>query len=699
MDRKKRPSGILTGFGLKAGGLVTLLITIQLLFGTIPAAQETTPAAVVLTMIRAARFHNYARVAFEFGSRFQLEKPVRQDNEIRFRLKNAQTTLPAYREFKISKTWVRLEKAGNDLEVKVGFLNKSDRIRYEVLNDPDRLLVKFYREESGRLVLSEPAAADIENPGRQAPAMIAESPPAEAVPAKASLDIPSAPIKEGPAANAPPDKTAATGQENPAAKASPDKTRAMEAEIEPEAVVSAKAATAEAPPPAETSPPEKAAEALRPAASEPAGQNLKAVAQSAQENLMTLNFFQTDIREILSALAMQQERNIVTAKDVSGKVSVHLYRVSFERALSSICQAGGFSFHKQGTIYFVFKPKKEQDPQISNLEMRIFKLEYADMGKIQDVLSAIPNIRMIKLHEPSKTVIIEDTPENIAKVETLIRFWDTRPKQVLIEAKILEITLTDDMALGVDWEKVLGDVRIGTGGFSRAVLPKTTNVSPIPAEGAGLFANIITGAGTTEQFAAAIDLLEEKTQIRTLSTPKILAIHGKPAKVIVGGQQGYTVTTTNLGVSTETIEFIDTGTILDITPYIDHENNVLLRVEPEQTSAKLEEGIPVTSSTKVTTWMMARNGETVFIGGLIQEIGTKTWSGIPCLGDVPLVKYLFGRSTKATDKGELIVLITPQILEMGTPKSQEVIEKTKAIEKYFEEKGKEIEKHFMEFME
>jgi len=402
---------------------------------------------------------------------------------------------------------------------------------------------------------------------------------------------------------------------------------------------------------------------------------------SISENLLTLNFYKRDIREILSALAVQQQINIVMNRDVSGEVSVHLYRVPLDKALDSICQAGGFSYKKQGDVYFLFKPKIELEPLASQVKMEIFKIEYADMDNIQEVLTAIPNIRLIKIHEPTKTVIVEDTPENIKKIETLIRYWDARPKQVLIEAKILEITLTDDMSLGVNWEKVLGDVRIGTGGFSQAVLPTTGPVSPVADDGTGIFANIITGAGTTHQFAAAIDALQQKTTVKTLSAPKILAIHSKQAKVVVGGQQGYKVTTVNEGIQTETIQFIDTGTILDITPYVDIHNNILLKVQPELTSAKLEEDIPVTSSTKVTTWMMAKNGETVFIAGLIQDIKTETWAGVPCLGDIPGIRLLFGKTFDAINKSELIVLITPQVLEDRAPQNREAMEKMKEAEK------------------
>ena len=380
-------------------------------------------------------------------------------------------------------------------------------------------------------------------------------------------------------------------------------------------------------------------------------------------NLINLSLIDTDIRDALSALAMDQEINIATATDVSGKISVHLYQVTLEKALHAITLAGGFSYHKHGDVYYIYKPKKTKDPQIDRLEMRIFQLKYTDVDKVQEVLGGLPGIRMLKFHEPSKTIIVEDTPENIKKVEKIIAHWDTMPKQVMIEARILEITLTDDMELGVEWGAILGDVRVGTSSFSNVgTAYRPTDVSPVPDSGSGLFFNLLTGSDT-RRFAAAIDALQEKTNVNTLSTPKVLAIHGEPAKVQVGGQQGYSVATTNLGVTTENIQFIDTGIVLEIIPYIDDDGTVLLNVKPSITSALLEEGIPVTRTAFVETWLLADSGETVLIGGLIQDSITKTRSEVPCLGDLPLLGLLFGSRGRSVDKVELVVLITPTVVD------------------------------------
>jgi type II secretory pathway component GspD/PulD (secretin) len=364
---------------------------------------------------------------------------------------------------------------------------------------------------------------------------------------------------------------------------------------------------------------------------------------------LNLNFPDIDIRKLLSGLAIDQGVSIVMAQDVAGKVSVHLNHVTIDEAVRAIVLAGGVSFQKTGDVYYVFKPKDARDAQSERLQLRIFKLKFAPIDKVQDILSAIPGMRTVKAHEPSRTIIVEDTPENIAKIETLIDHWDTLPQQVLIEAQILEITLNDDMSMGVDWQKLMGDLTFGIRGFTGA----TT----------GLYANLVTATGTRHQFTAALEALQTKTNVKALSAPKILALHGKPARVQVGGKQGYKVTTSNMGVTTETIQFIDTGTILDITPYIDDSGNVLLVVQPSINSAIIDNktGIPVVTSTIVSTSLLAKSGETIFIGGLLKDTRSDTRQMIPLLGEIPILGYLFGHRDRGTGKSELVVLITPYI--------------------------------------
>ncbi len=624
MNRKKQPLKRLTNFMSGTCGILILLVIMQIFIAGVAHGEETVLQRVALETIRAGRHGDYSSVVFEFGEKFRFDQPVMSGKDVCFRLKNVTTPLVSYREYKTAESWVRLDKAGSDLTVRTGLFKNLSRFRCFSLENPDRLVINLYRDENDNVFLSEKSTAD----------------PEQVVASVPTVDI--VPLPEKPPKNNERQLTKTTS-------------------VEP------------------------ALDSSQPVSTESTVKHPEIIHEASKQPMLTMNFFKGDIQEILSGLAMQQKVNIVTSKDVSGAVSVHLYQVPFNSALEAICRAGGFEYHKRGDVYYVFKPKEAIEPEAERLKMRIFKLEYADMDKIQGVLDAIPGIRMIKIHEPSRSIVVEDTPENIAKIESLVRFWDAKPKQVMIEAKILEVDLTDDMAMGVDWEQIMGDVRIGTGGFSSAVIPFGTGTSPVPAAGTGIFGNIITSVGTRHQFTAALDALQTRTKINTLSTPKILAIHSKPAKVQVGGQQGYSVTTVSDGIATTSIEFIDTGTILEITPYIDHENNVLLKVQPQINSARIEEGgIPVVNSTMVTTWLRAKNGETVFIGGLIQNTRSEIRDSVPCLGDIPGLNLLFGRAFHGTGKSELIILITPQVLEDDMPKGREAEEKTNEVEKEFE---------------
>lgn len=407
-----------------------------------------------------------------------------------------------------------------------------------------------------------------------------------------------------------------------------------------------------------------------------------------KHRLISLNFLNTDIRKAISALAMKTGINVVTGMDVSGNVSVNLHRASLDQTLEALTLAGGLAYQKRGAVYFIYTPKEARELKPERLEMKFIKLKYAQVEKVQEIMDALPGLRLVKVHEPSKTIIVEDTPENIKKIELILSYWDAKPRQAMIEARILEISLTDDMALGVNWATVLGDYSLGTGGFSSAVMSGAPGASPVPVAGKGIFVNLISGTGTDHPLRAALSALESKTSVETLSTPKILAIHGKSAKVQVGGKQGYKISVTSDGVVSENIKFIDTGTILEITPYIDSDGNVLLNVTASINSARIEEGTPVVNTTVVTTWLLARHGETALIGGLIQNTKQKRREMIPCLGNIPILGFVFGRTAKGTGKSELVILITPTVLDMAPEQTEldvrENLEKTKKVEETFE---------------
>ena len=402
---------------------------------------------------------------------------------------------------------------------------------------------------------------------------------------------------------------------------------------------------------------------------------------------VSLNFHESDIRQVLLGVAMSREINIIMAPEVIGKITVHMANVSVDEAISSIARAGGYVLRKDRGIYFVYKPKDRLDSQADRLQVRVFRLKFAKTDKVQEVLGAIPGIRTIKIHDDTRTVVVEDIPENIAKVEAVIGAVDAPPRQVLIEAKILEVTLTDEMQLGVDWKKLIG----GSASFSTG-----TNFTT-PATGGATF-NFQTAVGTNHEFSLALAALQTTTKVNTLSTPKILAVHGKPARVQVGGKTGYSTTVTNLGVTTQQIQFIDTGTLLDITAFVSDENNIMLNVQPQLTSAVVPaSGIPDITTTTVATSVITKSGQTVFIGGLIREQVQNTQEKIPYLSKIPLVGQFFGYSDPQVIKTELVVLITPYLLEEDVDKvSEEETGRVKRLEEEHRKKPPTVSGEFFE---
>ena len=649
--------------------LISLLFILGI-YGSALSEELTDAALVKLEKIQGLYHKDYSSIVLQFDRGVSFEAPIVEGNAVFFQFNNFVTDLASYHEFKALDSWVALEKMGKGLHVRMGLPNDFNELKYYRFDSPYRLFVQLYKDKK----IPSPAG---ENEHR----------------VLAKTTLPPRVKSDGPVVEISANDSKSDLVENKKPTVPEKRNKHKFNSTNPKPITREKDVS---PGPTKNN---KIAEKSDRSMNKPIEDKSERKDLFRPNGLMTVNFYQSDIQEILSALAMEREINIATSRDVTGKVSVHLHQVALDEALDAITLAGGFRYHKYDDLYYIYKPKETRDPQKKKTQMKILRLKYAETDKIQEILGGLADIDTVQVHKPSKTIIVEDTAENIQKIETIISHWDRAPKQVLIEAKILEVNLTDDMQFGVDWSKILGDLNISTSGFSRSTLPTSEAVNPVPSEGSGIFSNLITAIGSNYQFATALDALQNKTKVNTLSTPKVFAIHGKLAKVQVGGQQGYRVTTTNLGVATETIEFIDTGTILEITPYIDDDGNILLQVLPSITDAKLDQGIPVTKTTSVSTWLLAKDGQTVFIGGLIQDKKEKMRDMIPCLGSINGIGALFGRTTTSLEKVELIFLITPRIFDgMPTDEDLKAIDKTRKLEEMFRKEPLPPDKQILDFI-
>ncbi len=411
-------------------------------------------------------------------------------------------------------------------------------------------------------------------------------------------------------------------------------------------------------------------------ASESNGNNTK-IKMVEKENRLSLSIQDADIRSVLRALSMKKKLNIVADQDVSGKISVNLYSLPLKDVLNAVINLNGFSYTQKGNIIFVSRDKKSSAEDFSGSKVMTFKLKYADIDEVKKIIvNLVSQSAKINIYKPEKIVIVEDAPRYLDQVKTVLETIDIPPKQVLIETKIMEIRLNDDTSLGIDWKTAYSGFLDSSGDILTKGFTGATS---------GLFFNLVN-----DKFDLFLEALQTRSDVNTLSSPRLLALDNKEAKIIIGGKLGYHVTTVTEGTVLQSVEFLETGTQLVLTPHIIDDGMVIMEIHPEISDGTIINGLPTETTTEVTTSLMAPDGGTIFIGGLIRDRKENIKSRIPGLGAIPVLGALFSKTTNITVRTEIIVLITPHIitaynsdiLEQDTHKVMEVeeyLEKERAL--------------------
>jgi len=352
--------------------------------------------------------------------------------------------------------------------------------------------------------------------------------------------------------------------------------------------------------------------------------------------------------------------NIFVGEGVDANVSLNLYDMDTIEAVNMIAESAGFVVERRNNSYFILVREDAGKYSQSNMmEVRAFKVQYASSADVEAILNDyLSNYGSIKSLPESDLLIVEDLPPFLDKIETILSEIDREPKQIMIEAKILEITLTDNQSFGLNWAKLFnsssGIGALGTQGLANPFAP-------------GLFAEY-----TNSNVELVLSALKERGRLRTISTPKLLTMEGFEAESVVGANIGFRVTTTTNQITTETIEFLETGIILKVIAMVDRSGRILLEVHPEVSAGVVsDDGIPSKSTTEVSTRMLVPSGKTVFLGGLIKHSVSNTREGIPGLGDLPLIGGLFSNRAKNITSTEIVVLITPTIVDYSSDEPED----------------------------
>ncbi len=415
-----------------------------------------------------------------------------------------------------------------------------------------------------------------------------------------------------------------------------------------------------------------------------------------------------DLVNVLQMLSLQSERNIVVSDDVSRTVSANLYNVTFFEALDAILHVNGYGYIEKGNFIFVYTLEEiaEIEQAERTPESRIVRLNYLNANDAAEfVAPLLSEVGQIKTNaEVEEYTIPDDTPtgnesfamastlvlydyaENLDEIEELLHQLDTRPAQVLVEATILEASLTEENAFGIDFS-IISDVQftdfIDAGGpLSVAnALQKggDSGITPADNQGTGFASTPGNTAGPStfkmgiveEDFSIFMRVLDQITDVTVLSNPKVLTLNRQPARVLVGDRIGFLNTTSTETSTTQTVEFLDTGTKLSFRPFISTDGMIRLELSPSVSTATIRQATDVTGSTvsipdertqELTTNVLVRDGSTIVLGGLFKESTTLGRKQVPIVGDIPIIGAAFRGHDDKTVRAEIIFMVRPTIM-------------------------------------
>jgi len=260
--------------------------------------------------------------------------------------------------------------------------------------------------------------------------------------------------------------------------------------------------------------------------------------------------------------------------------------------------------------------------------------------------------------------VVRAIPETVEKIDLLISKWDKRSQQVLIEAKILEVSVDNTKGLGINWEYISTE---GDGAVD------VSAVLPAAISGGGI---LKIGTLSRDQYEVTVQALESATNTNILSNPRIVVMDNNEANILVGSSEPYLVTYIDKETNTQTedTKFIDIGVKLNVTPKISEDDYITLKIHPEVSSARrvaeVNNSIAV-DTTQADTTVVVKNGRTIVLGGLIKDTLSKVRTQVPILGNIPVLGVFFRSWADTKVKKEIVVFITPYIVKQENKPSDE----------------------------
>lgn len=404
-----------------------------------------------------------------------------------------------------------------------------------------------------------------------------------------------------------------------------------------------------------------------------------------QKQPVTLQFRNAGLKEVLEALGKAAKINFVFDKDVrNDPFSVSLQDKPFDEALNLILNSNSLFAQRASPDLIIISPNtKQKQEQYQDLMIRTFYLSNAKAKDMLALLKTMLDAKHIHANEQLNTIVIRDQPEKVELAEKIILANDREDSEVLFDVEVLEVDRTVDQTYGLSYPKQIAAALVPpgfTGTLAGGIDLQQFTVRQLTSLGQDSY---LLKLPTNVQ----LDFFKQVTDSKTLAAPKVRVVNNKKAEINIGDKQPILLSTTNVlpgqaatgavpTTSTVTsIEFRDTGVKLTVEPAIHLGNELSLKMKIEVISlgdSVLLQAQPPISQFKfgnrsAETMLNVRDGETIVLGGLLQEQDRRTKVTIPWIGDIPILGNLISSFKTNRTTTEVILTITPHIIQPMRP--------------------------------
>ncbi len=425
-------------------------------------------------------------------------------------------------------------------------------------------------------------------------------------------------------------------------------------------------------------------------------------ATGAPKETLSVDFPDTDIREIVRNVADLFELNLVIPDSLQGKASIKLRDVTWRQIFEVVLKQVNYTFiEKDGIVKIVAIKDLQEEPYLT----KTFGFENVSSSKIlpliipmltpkRDATPAGPNGQggtpaqqggSIVNSELSNELIVTDQSTVIARIGEMVKKLDAEPKQVVIETKFVEISRDDaknrEVAMGYKNNKT--GLQGGTGLATPIVSPSGLNGFPFTLGTGAVQGGSPSAVFNQNEFSALLNILNAATNVRIVTNPTIVAINGSKSEIKIGRDiQLVTITTVASGsspvitASAGDIKFV--GISLEVTPQITGSKLIALKIKPVKSSVFAEKEYSGNKFYDIDKRegdlnIILRDGQTAAIGGLVDKSTNRTQTKVPLLGDIPLFGNLFKTTKDVTSETNLVIFITASVLEPSKMKYDAVL--------------------------